>query len=146
MGRRHREHRSDLARLDYRPGHARVRQMNGEDRISPLHRASGLGSAKSGVSHWWLQRLTAVALIPLVLWLVAALIHLAGSDHRHFIDWLSSPTTAVLMVLLLIALFRHTVLGLQVVIEDYVHSILAKTILIALMQFAGFALAISGIL
>lgn len=120
--------------------------MNGQDRISPLHRASGLGSAKSGVSHWRLQRLTAVALIPLLLWLTASLMRLAGSSHQSFIDWLAAPGTALLMVLLLIALFQHTVLGLQVVAEDYVHSRLAKTIVVALIQFAGFALATAGIL
>lgn len=120
--------------------------MSGQERSSPLHRARGLGSAKTGVSHWRLQRLTAVALIPLLLWLTASLMRLAGRDYQSFISWLAKPLTATLLVLLLIPLFQHTALGLQVVIEDYVHIRLAKTILIAITQFAAFALAVAGIL
>lgn len=120
--------------------------MNAPDRISPLHRAAGLGSAKSGVSHWWMQRLSAVALVPLTLWFTASMMALAGADQQSFLNWLGKPVTAALMVLLLIALFQHMVLGLQVVTEDYVHSRLAKTIVIILIQFAGVALAVTGIL
>jgi succinate dehydrogenase / fumarate reductase membrane anchor subunit len=88
---------------------------------SPLGRARGLGSAKEGVEHWWRQRLSAVALVPLSLWFVASLIGLAGADYAEFVEWLSAPLSATLMVLLLVATFYHALLGVQVVIEDYVH-------------------------
>ncbi len=113
---------------------------------SPLKRARGLGAAKDGVGHWWSQRLTAVALIPLLLWLTASLITLAGSDYSAFLAWLEAPLTAGLMILLLIALFHHTVLGLQVIIEDYINSDMVRFAMIMLLQLAGFALAIVGIL
>ena len=89
---------------------------------SPLARAIGLGSAKDGVSEWWAERVSALALIPLTLWFAAAIIAHTGSDYTAFIGWIRSPLTATLMILLLIALFRHAALGLQVVIDDYVHS------------------------
>jgi succinate dehydrogenase / fumarate reductase membrane anchor subunit len=111
---------------------------------SPLGRAMGLGSARAGFGHWWTERVTAVALVPLAVWLAGSLIAFGGSDYETFIGWLGSPVTAVLMILLLIALFWHTALGLQVVIEDYVHS---GTKLWAVMatRFLCFALAIAGI-
>ena len=93
---------------------------------SPLSRARGLGSAREGVEHWWMQRVTAVALIPLTLWFAASLIALTGSDYNTFIAWLKAPFVTILMVLLLIALFHHMALGLRVVVEDYVHSDWAK--------------------
>ena len=89
---------------------------------SPLARAMGLGSAKDGVEHWWMERVSAVALVPLTLWFVASIIAHTGSDYATFIAWLRTPLATILMILLLIALFYHTALGLQVVIEDYVHS------------------------
>ncbi len=89
---------------------------------TPLAKAMGLGSAKSGVAHWWAQRVSAVALVPLTLWFAASIIAHSGSDYAAFIAWLRSPLTTAPMILLLIALFHHTALGLQVVIEDYGHS------------------------
>ena len=89
---------------------------------SPLSRAIGLGSAKTGAEHWWVQRVTALALVPLTLWFVIAIIELAGADRALFVDWVRQPLPAVLLVLLLIATFYHGALGLQVVIEDYVES------------------------
>src|SRR5438128_2264228 len=77
--------------------------MDGQRMRSPLARARGLGSARDGVEHWWMQRLTAVALIPLTLWFAASLIALTGSDYNAFIAWLKAPFVAILMVLLLIA-------------------------------------------
>jgi succinate dehydrogenase / fumarate reductase, membrane anchor subunit len=112
---------------------------------SPLGRAMGLGSAKEGVEHWWMARVSAVALIPLTLWFVASIIAHTGSDYVTFIVWLRMPLVSVLMVLLLIALFYHTALGLQVVIEDYVHSEAKFGALIA-VRLGCVALAVAGIL
>ena len=112
---------------------------------SPLGRARGLGSAREGLEHWWMQRVTAVALIPLTLWFVVSLIALTGSDYNAFIAWLKAPFVAILMVLLLIALFHHTALGLQVVVEDYVHSDRAKIPTVVAIRLACFALAVAGI-
>jgi succinate dehydrogenase / fumarate reductase membrane anchor subunit len=112
---------------------------------SPLGRAMGLGSAKDGVEHWWMARVSAVALIPLTLWFVASIIAHTGSDYVTFIVWLRMPLVSVLMILLLIALFYHTALGLQVVIEDYVHSGAKFGSLIA-VRLGCVALAVAGIM
>jgi succinate dehydrogenase / fumarate reductase membrane anchor subunit len=112
---------------------------------SPLGRAAGLGSAQAGVRHWWLERVTAVALVPLTLWLAASFIMLTDSGYASFIAWLESPLVALSMVLLLIAMFWHLALGLQVVIEDYVHSA-AKIPALVAIRFACVVLAAAGIL
>jgi succinate dehydrogenase / fumarate reductase membrane anchor subunit len=112
---------------------------------SPLGRAIGLGSAKEGVEHWWLQRVTAVALVPLGLWFVIALIRLVGADLDTMQDWVGRPLPAILLVLLLIATFYHASLGLQVVIEDYVHADLARLGLVVIVRLACIALAVAGI-
>jgi succinate dehydrogenase / fumarate reductase membrane anchor subunit len=113
---------------------------------SPIARARGLGAAKEGVSHWWVQRLTALALIPLGLWFVASMVCFAGADHAAVSQWLSRPFTLVALSLTLIAAFYHAVLGLQVVVEDYIHTKAVKVTLIILIQFAAFAFAASGII
>src|SRR5271167_1536995 len=112
---------------------------------SPLGRAVGLGSAKEGVEHWWLQRITAVALVPLSLWFVIAIIRLVGADVDSVRDWVGNPLPAILLVLLLIATFYHASLGLQVVIEDYVHAELARVSLVIIVRLACIAFAIAGI-
>jgi succinate dehydrogenase / fumarate reductase membrane anchor subunit len=112
---------------------------------SPLGRAIGLGSAKEGVEHWWLQRITAVALVPLGLWFVIAIIRLVGADVDNVRDWVGNPLPAILLVLLLIATFYHAALGLQVVIEDYVHAELTKLGLLVVLRLACFAFAVAGI-
>jgi len=89
---------------------------------SPLSRARGLGSAKTGTDHWWAQRLTALALIPLVIWFVVSMIIVTGADHAAPVEFISSPINAVLLILLIVATFHHGQLGLQVVIEDYIHT------------------------
>jgi succinate dehydrogenase / fumarate reductase membrane anchor subunit len=93
---------------------------------SPLGRARGLGSARAGAHHWWVQRLTSLALVPLTLWFIFSVIHLSGATHQAVIEWLSSPLTLGLMLALIVATFQHLQLGLQVVIEDYVHDERAK--------------------
>lgn len=112
---------------------------------SELGRVRGLGSAKEGVHHWWAQRVSAIALVPLSLWFAAHIVFLADVDRATAIQWLGSPLTLGLMSLFLIALTYHAVLGLQVVIEDYVHAEAAKLVLLLVIQFAGFALAAAGI-
>lgn len=91
-------------------------------RSSTLYRAVGLGSAKTGAQHWWVQRVTAVALVPLMVWLVASLLAHARGDHQALALWLARPAVAVTMVVLLVALFWHMKLGLRVIVEDYVHA------------------------
>ncbi len=86
----------------------------------PLAVARGLGSAKTGLEHWWWQRLTAVFLIPISLWFIVSLLIMSGMDHAAFVSWLQSPSTCVMMLIMLVAVYYHAALGLQVVIEDYV--------------------------
>jgi succinate dehydrogenase membrane anchor subunit len=119
--------------------------MNRPSLRSPLGRAIGLGSAKSGSQYWLVQRITAVALVPLTLWFAAAIIAHAGSDYPVFIAWLRTPFAAGGMILLLIALFHHTALGLQVVIEDYVHSGARFGAVIAI-QLCCYGLAVVGVI
>jgi succinate dehydrogenase / fumarate reductase membrane anchor subunit len=107
--------------------------------------ARGLGSAKEGVAHWWGQRLSALALIPLGLWLVVSLVCHAGADRAAIVQWLGSPFTVGALALTIIVVFYHAVLGLQVVVEDYVHAKAVKLTLIVLIQFAAFALAAAAI-
>lgn len=95
-------------------------------RRSPLGRARGLGAARHGSGHWWAQRLSSLALVPLTIWFIVSVWHLLGVTHQGVIDWLSGPWTMGLMIALIIATFHHTNLGLQVVIEDYVHEERAK--------------------
>ena len=119
--------------------------MNRHGMRSPLARAIGLGSAKDGVGAWWAERVSAIALVPLTLWFVASIIAHTGSDHAAFIIWLRTPFASIPMVLLLIGLFYHTALGLQVVIEDYVHSGIKFAAVIA-MRLACFVMATAGIM
>jgi succinate dehydrogenase / fumarate reductase membrane anchor subunit len=112
---------------------------------SDIGKARGLGSAKEGVAHWWAQRLTAIALVPLILWFVAEIAGLAGADLVAVRAWIASPVVAVLLVLLIGATFHHAQLGMQVVIEDYVHSEACKLGGIILTKFIAIALAAAGI-
>ena len=113
---------------------------------SPLARVRGLGATGGGTSHWWAQRLTALALVPLTLWFVASLAALAGADHAVVRAWADSPVVAGLLVLLLVTTFYHTYLGLQVVIEDYVHHEGAKLATLLLVRAACLVLGLIGIL
>jgi succinate dehydrogenase / fumarate reductase, membrane anchor subunit len=111
---------------------------------SPLGRAVGLGSAKEGVGHWVAQRVTAIALVPLALWFATAVIELTGADFDAMQDWVGRPLPAIGLILLLIATFYHAALGLQVVIEDYVHGELARLGLVILTRLACITLAVAG--
>jgi succinate dehydrogenase / fumarate reductase membrane anchor subunit len=103
---------------------------------TPLARARGLGSAKEGVSHWWVQRLTAVALLPLLIWLVTALALLDGYGYPTLIGWVAQPVHAILLLATILALFWHSSLGLQVVIEDYIGAEGLRMTLIIAVKFA----------
>ena len=108
---------------------------------TPLGRVRGLGSAKEGTHHWWVQRLTAIALVPLTVWFVVSILMLVGADRAAIAEWLGNPVTAGLLVMLILAAFHHAQLGLQVVIEDYVHTEVWK---IGLILFAKFAALLFG--
>lgn len=116
---------------------------------TPLSRARGLGAAKHGVGHWIAERVSAVALVPLTLWGVWAVLLLAKNDYDYAVDWIGQPLNATFMVLLLGVSFSHMHSGLRVVIEDYVHESLNKAALLILNLFvcglAG-ALAVFSIL
>tara|TARA_B110000444_G_scaffold131626_1_gene123606 strand:- start:1456 stop:1836 length:381 start_codon:yes stop_codon:yes gene_type:complete len=112
---------------------------------SDLGRVKGLGSSKSGTSHWWAQRVSALALIPLTLWFIYSAIKFIGMDLFAFRAWLNEPGSVLLLSLFLIALFYHMQLGLQVVIEDYVHSEKNKIFLLLSNKFAAALFAISSL-
>jgi len=113
---------------------------------SPLGRALGLGSAKEGVGHWWRQRVTALALVPLTLWFVIAVIGLVGADRAAVVSWVKSPLPALMLVLLLVTTFYHAALGLQVVIEDYIHGEAMRVAALLIMRLLCVVFAVRGIL
>ena len=113
---------------------------------SPLGRARGLGSARAGSAHWWAQRVTAVALVPLTLWFICAVIRLTGASRGDVVEWLSSPLAMALMLALIVATFHHLQLGLQVVIEDYIHKDSSKLTMILLMKGVTVLLALTCII
>lgn len=111
---------------------------------TPLGRVRGLGPAKDGTAHWWAQRLTAVALVPLTLWFVAALAANAGAGHADFAAWVGDPVTAVLMLLLVLAGFHHAQLGIQTVIEDYAPTEGVRIAAVAAAKLACAALGVAA--
>ncbi len=112
---------------------------------TPLAKARGLGSAKSGTHHWIAQRLTAIALIPLSIWFVFSLVCMTELNYQTAIDWIQSPLSAVFLLLFIIAMFHHAQLGVQVVIEDYIDCKVVKITGLVLLKlvsfFAGLAAA-----
>ena len=115
---------------------------------TPLAKVRGLGSAKSGVHHWWHQRLTAIAMVPLVLSGIYLVFRIAGSNYNQAISLLQNPFYAAILLLLIITGFWHCMLGIQVVIEDYVGSewgritsiLIVKAILILLATLSALSL------
>ena len=107
---------------------------------TPLGFVRGLGSAKDGTHHWWMQRVTSVILVPLVLWFVISLLSVSRADYEAFQHWLSSPVNAGLLVALLTAMFYHASLGMQVIYEDYVRPEGAKVIAVLVTQLVLFLL------
>ena len=89
---------------------------------TPLANARGLGSAKQGTEHFWHQRVTAIVLVPLALWLTISLFMLSSSEHNAILTWINSPPNTILLLVFIISAFYHAQLGIKVVIEDYIHS------------------------
>ena len=112
---------------------------------TPLGRVLGKGSAGEGTGHWWQQRVTAIALIPLSLWFLAGLLQRHAGMYIEMQEWLSRPWSAVLGVLLVVTLAWHSKLGVQVVIEDYVHGKGTKTFLLLLSTFLHALAAFAGV-
>ncbi len=102
---------------------------------TPLARAKGLGSAKSGYKHWWMQRVTALALIPLSVWLLFHLPNIFTASYAEAQLWMSDPWNAVTLLLFLWAAFYHALLGLEVIIEDYVHCHVGKPVMLIFTRF-----------
>jgi succinate dehydrogenase / fumarate reductase membrane anchor subunit len=103
---------------------------------SPLGRVLGMGSAKDGTAHWWAQRVTAVALVPLTLWFVISLLILPGLDYDSVHAWAALPSSGFLSSLLVAVLAYHSYLGTIVIVEDYVTSTGTKIISLLLLRFA----------
>jgi len=112
---------------------------------TPLSQVKGLGSAKEGTSHFWTQRLTAIALVPLVIWLCFSVASLPDMDYLAVREWLSSPSTSIMMVLFIMVASYHSRLGLQVIIEDYVSGHAARTAAIIAVTFAAGVIAVIGV-
>jgi len=108
---------------------------------SPISRVTGLGAAKEGASHWWSQRVTSVALVILGLWFVASLLRMPNFDHELVAAWIAMPFNAVMLLLLIGTLVYHSQLGVQVVVEDYVHHHGLKIGTMLLLTFVHVALA-----
>ncbi|MET0256591.1 MAG: succinate dehydrogenase, hydrophobic membrane anchor protein [Luteibacter sp.] len=117
-----------------------------KDLRNPLARARGLGSAKEGVSHWMLQRITALGLIFLTLWFVITVLGLIHADYATARASIARPWNAVMLIALIVTMFRHAVLGLQVVIEDYVHTRWLEVASLVLIKFIAVLAALSGVL
>lgn len=111
--------------------------MKSSDLRTPLARARGLGSAHTGLHHWWMQRLTAIALVPLVVWFAVSLVMMSGADQGVVRAWIGSPFVMVLLILTIVVGLHHGQLGLQVVIEDYIHGEGRKLALILLVRFVA---------
>ena len=118
--------------------------MNSDLR-TPLARARGLGSAREGVHHWWAQRLTAIALIPLVVWFAISLVMMSGADYGAVRAWIGSPMVMVLLILTIAVGLHHGQLGLQVVIEDYVHGDGFKLALIVAVRFIAIFFGLAAV-
>ncbi len=112
---------------------------------TPLSKVKGLGAAKEGAGHWWNQRLTAIALIPLLLWFSFSIALLAVADYATLTAWIASPLSTVLMVLSITIGFYHGYLGLQIIIEDYISHRAWRTVMLICIALLFLLFATLGI-
>ena len=112
---------------------------------SPLSKVLGLGAAKEGANHWWVQRVTAVALLLLAPWFLFSLIGLGDVSYASFTLWIAMPVHAVLLGLFVVVVSYHAQLGLQVVIEDYVANKRTRVAILLIINFALLLLAVIGV-
>jgi len=112
---------------------------------SPLGRVLGTGAAHDGVRHWWMQRLTSIALVPLTMWFVVSLLALPSLGYSTLVAWMSQSSTALLLILLVLTAAWHSQLGVRVVVEDYVHAAGARALALVLIGFAHVLLAVAGV-
>ena len=113
--------------------------------ISSLNKFLGLGAADKGVGHWWSQRLTAVALIPLGLWFAFTFASLSDFSHESVVTFIQAPMNSALLVLTVLILSYHSQLGVQVVVEDYIHNAALKSIILISASFAHVVVAVVGV-
>jgi len=111
---------------------------------SPLSKALGRGSAKTGANHWLAQRLTAISLVPLGLWFAFAMISLPHGSYELVMAWVAEPLNSILLILLVISLVYHSMLGIQGIVEDYVHGA-AGVLTLVVVRFVHIILAVAGV-
>jgi succinate dehydrogenase / fumarate reductase membrane anchor subunit len=114
-------------------------------RSSALGRVLGNGSAKHGVDHWWGQRITALALVPLGVWFGVSLLLFPRFDYATLTQWINHGSNAVLLVALVLVIAQHSYLGVRVVVEDYVHPPGARTVTLLVLQFAHALITAAGV-
>lgn len=112
---------------------------------SPIGRVLGSGSAKEGVHHWWVQRVTSVALVPLTIWFVVSFLSLPSLEYATVVAWMSESSTALGLVVLVLVATWHSQLGMRVVVEDYAHASGPKTVTLILLTFAHVLIAAAGV-
>lgn len=113
--------------------------------VTPLNRVLGLGSAKGGVEHWWVQRVSAAALVLLGLWFALSVAALDDPSYASVVAWIQAPATSVLLILTALTVSLHSHLGVRVVIEDYVDDRGTKVILLTLSTFVHVAIAVASV-
>jgi len=129
------------AAAGHNAGGPRVKMMR-----TTLGQVRGLGSAKTGVEHWWTERLTSVAMIPMTLWFIYSALHLAGHSRLEVAHWAANPINAAVMVALLLTVFRHMGLALMVVVDDYIHAPAAHMAMLLLIKGGTTLLALIGVI
>jgi succinate dehydrogenase / fumarate reductase membrane anchor subunit len=123
-----------------------TKDMSLKDQRNPLKVARGLGSSQSGVGHWWAQRMTAAALVLLSVWFVITVLCLLHADYATARAAVAKPWNALLLIVFVLSMFWHAVLGLQVVIEDYVHTRWKEVVLLVAIKFLAVLGALASVL
>jgi succinate dehydrogenase / fumarate reductase membrane anchor subunit len=112
---------------------------------SPLGRVVGLGAARNGTHHWWLQRLTSIALVPLAIWFTISILSLPSLDHVTVLAWMGQSWTALFLVLFVLVATWHSQLGIRVVVEDYLHGSGTKTLTLVIVSFIHVLVGAAGV-